>query len=109
MAQAPNTTRVTATIPNETYEQLLFWSNAKGISINQYLADALDHAIAWENQDYPVDTIEMARNAQILDTVCGLTKDVENMRHVFESGMNSLLSCVKGDRYLYEQNQEEQE
>lgn len=100
MAQAPNTKRVTATIPVGLYEQLVYWSDKKGISINQYLYDALDHAIAWENQDYPLPTIEAARLAQLVDVVAGLQSDIENIHKVVDSGFESLLTLTKGDNYL---------
>lgn len=102
MAQAPNTKRVTATIPTELYEQLVYWADKKGISINQYLCDSLDHAIAWENQDYPLPTIEMARLAQLVDVVAGLKADIGNIHRVVDSGFNSLLTLTKGDNYLLE-------
>lgn len=100
MAQAPNTTRITATVPNEMYEQLLYWSSKRGISINQYLYDALEHAIAWENQDYPLPTIEAARLVQLVDIVSGLKADINNIHKVVDSGFSSLLTLTKGDNYL---------
>ena len=107
MAQAPNTTRVTATIPNEMHEQLTYWANKKGISINQYLYDALEHAIAWENQDYPLPTIEAARLAQLVDIVGGLKADISNIHKVVDSGFNSLLTLTKGDNYLLDESDED--
>ena len=109
MAQAPNTTRVTATIPDEMHKQLLFYAAKKGISINQYLYDALEHAIAWENQDYPLSTIETARLAQLVDIVSGVKSDVENIHKVIDSGFNSLLTLTKGDNYLLDGSEDDVE
>lgn len=105
MAQSQNTKRVTATIPTELYDQLVYWSEKKGISINQYLYDAVDHAIAWENQDYPLPTIETARLTQLVDVVSGLQSDIANIHKVVDSGFNSLLTLTKGDNYLLDQTE----
>lgn len=103
MAQAENTKRVTATVSQELYDQMLFWSNQRGISINQYLYDALEHAIAWDNQDYPLPDIETARLAQLVDVVSGLKADINNMQMVVSSGFDSLLNLTKGDNYLLDE------
>jgi hypothetical protein len=104
MAQKPNTKRVTATVSAELYDQMLFWADKKGISINQYLYDALEQAIAWENQDYPLPTIEASRLTQLVDIVAGLRADVENVNHVVSDGFRSLTTLTKGDNYLLDQS-----
>lgn len=106
MAQKPNTTRVTATVSNELYEQMSFWANKRGISINQYLYDALEQKIAWENQDYPLPTIEANRLAQLVDIVAGLKADVENVNQVVNAGFNSLITLTKGDNYLLDESED---
>ena len=51
------TKRVTATVTMDTFMRLQYWADKKGISINQYLNDAIDMAIAYENKDYPLPTL----------------------------------------------------
>lgn len=94
------TKRVTATVDADTYERLLYWSSKKGISINQYLNEALESAIAYENKDYPLPTLEQARLNQLIDQMVVLTSNVKSIETVVVSGFDSLLSMTRGDNYL---------
>ena len=67
----------------------------------------MEHAIAWENQDYPLPTIEAARLAQLVDIVGGLKADISNIHKVVDSGFNSLLTLTKGDNYLLDESDED--
>lgn len=100
MGQAINTTRITATIPNDMHVQLQYWANKKGISVNQYLYEALERAIAWENQDYPLPTLEAARLNQLVELIGGLKADINNLQNMTNTGFDSLLTLTKGDNYL---------
>ncbi|MBO5435625.1 hypothetical protein J6A31_07515 [bacterium] len=100
MAQAPDTKRVTATVTNDTFERLQYWANKKGISINQYLNEALDRAIAYENQDYPLPTLEQARLNQLIDQMAAMSSNMKSLETVITSGFDSLLGLTRGDNYL---------
>ena len=97
-----NTHRVTATITDETFARLQYWSDKHGISINQYLNEAIDKAIAYENQDYPLPTLEQARLNQLIDEMAILSSNVKSMESVIISGFDSLLGLTRGDNYLLE-------
>lgn len=96
------TKRVTATVTADTFERLQYWADKKGISINQYLNEALDQAIAYENRDYPLPTLEQARLNQLIDQMAVLTQNVKSMESVITSGFDSLLGLTRGDNYLLE-------
>lgn len=100
MGQAANTTRITATIPNDMHERLQYWADKKGISINQYLYEALEHAIAWENGDYPLPTLEQARLNQLIDNMAVMSSNVKSLESVVTSGFDSLLNLTRGDNYM---------
>lgn len=100
MAQAPDTKRVTATVTADTFERLQYWADRKGISINQYLNEALDRAIAYENQDYDLPTLEQARLNQLIDHMAVLSSNVNSLEKVIVSGFDSLLGLTRGDNYL---------
>lgn len=102
MAQAPDTKRVTATITNDTFNRLQYWADRKGISINQYLNEAIDQAIAYENQNYPLPTLEQARLNQLIDQMTILSSNVNSLEKVVVSGLDSLLGLTRGDNYLLE-------
>jgi len=96
------TKRVTATVTMDTFQRLQYWSDKKGISINQYLNDAIDQAIAYENQDYPLPTLEQARLNQLIDAIAVLSSNVKSMEGVVVSGFDSLLNLTRGDNFLLE-------
>lgn len=98
--------RVTATLESDTYERLVYWSEKKGISINQFMADAIVRAIAWENQDYPLPTLEQARLNQLIDQIAALSSNVKSMEGVIVSGLDSLLGLTRGDNYLLDHQED---
>lgn len=92
--------RVTATVTEETYKLLEYWANKHNISINQYLNDALDLKIRYENKDYDMPTLEQARLNQLIEVIGTLSSDVRNLTSVTTSGFDSLLGLTRGDNYL---------
>ena len=96
------TKRVTATVTEETFKRLEYWSSKKGISINQYLNEAIDKAIAYENRDYPLPTLEQARLNQLIDIQAQLSSNIKSLESVVVSGFDSLLGLTRGDNYLIE-------
>ncbi len=102
MAVKEQTHRVTATITEDTFQKLQYWADKKHISINQYLNEAIDSAIAYENQDYPLPTLEQARLNQLLDQMAVLSSNVKSMESVIVSGFDSLIGLTRGDNYLLE-------
>lgn len=102
MAQAEGTKRVTATVTEETYNRLCYWAEKNGISINQYLNEAIDMKIAYENKDYPLSTLEVARLDQLIDGQAVMSSNMKSLEAVVTSMADSLLGLVKGDNYLLE-------
>lgn len=99
MAQS-NTHRVTATVTDDTFERLQYWAAKKDISINQYLNDAIDMAIAFENRDYPLPTLEQARLNQLIDVVAVLSSNIKSLETTTLSSLESLTGLARGDNYL---------
>lgn len=102
MAQAANTKRVTATITEDTYQRLCYWAEKNGISINQYLNEAIDMKIAYENKDYPLTTLEQARLNQLIDGQAVLSSNIKSLESVILSNFEALLGLTRGDNYLFE-------
>lgn len=104
MAQAEGTHRVTATVTEDLLEQMKYYANKKNISINQFLNDAIEMAIAWENKDYPLPTLEQARLNQLIDQMAAMSANVHSLENVVTSGFDSLLGLTRGDNYLLDSN-----
>jgi hypothetical protein len=102
MAQAENTRRVTATVTEDTYQRLQYWAEKHNISINQYLNEAVDMKIAYENKDYPLSTLEQERLNQLIDAEAVLSSNIKSLESVVISGFDSLLGLTRGDNYLLE-------
>lgn len=94
--------RVTATIPEELYQQVTYWSAQHQCSVNEYLRDAIEGAIKRENGDYDLPTLEQQRLNQLVDAITVLSSNVSSMEQIVISGFDSLLGLTRGDNYLLE-------
>lgn len=106
MAIAATNHRVTATVTEDTFQRIKYWSDKKGISINEYLCDAIDLMIAYENRDYDLPTLEQARLNQLIDEMASMSANVHSLENVVVSGFDSLLGLVKGDNYLLDDSED---
>lgn len=95
--------RIRATIQKDTYQQMLYWSKKRGCSINEYLTMAVEHMIAWENQDYDLPTLEQQRLNQLIDTIGALSSDIRCLETITSEGFKSLIGLTRGDNYLLEE------
>ena len=96
------THRVTVTITEEKFKLLEYWADKHDISINEYLGDAIDTAIAYENRDYDLPTLEVQRLNQLVDAMAVLSTNVKALESTVNSGLGSLIGLTRGDNYLLE-------
>lgn len=94
--------RVTTTLDEETFQRLKYWAEKNNISINQYIFEAIEFKIAYENKDYPLPTLEQARLNQLIDAQAVLSSNIKSLESVIVSGFDSLLGLTRGDNYLLE-------
>lgn len=94
--------RVTVTIDSDTYERLRYWSAKHGCSINEYLKEALEGAIRYENKDYDLPELEIQRLNQLIDVITVLSSNIQSLESVIINGFDSLLGLTRGDNYLLE-------
>ena len=100
------TKRVTATLQDEEFARLEYWAKKKGVSVNEYLRDAIMLAIRWENKDYDLPALEIKRLNQLVDGFATLSSNVNSLEKVLVSGLDSLLGLTRGDNYLLEHQDE---
>lgn len=106
-AAKTSTERIAFRLPDEVAERLRYWADKRGVSMNEYVVEAIVRSIAWENQDYPLPTLEQARLNQLIDEMRSLATGVRNVEHVIVSGFDSLLGLAKGDSsYLLDEDGE---
>lgn len=94
--------RVTVTLDDDKYARLVYWAEKHEQSINEYLGDAIDRSISWENRDYDLPTMEIARLNQLIDAMTVLSSNVHSLESVVTTGFDSLLGLTRGDNYLME-------
>ncbi len=97
------TERIAFRMPEIMAEHLRYWSKKHGVSMNEYALEAFARAIAWENQDYPLPTLEQQRLNQMLDEMKAMTTSLRNLEHVTVTGFDSLLGLTRGDSYLMDE------
>ncbi len=103
IGKVSNTKRIAVTITEDTYQRLKYWSQKEGISANQYIVEAIDMKIAYENRDYPLSTLEQARLNQIIDGIAVLSSNIKSLESIMISNFESLLGLTRGDNYLLEE------
>lgn len=89
--------RFTASVDAETVEQVKYWARKNGISINDFLREAISHYIAYQNKDYDLPTLEAQRLNQIVDGMAVLSSNVSSLETTMMSALNSLISLTRGD------------
>ena len=99
--------RFTVSVDTDTYTRLAYWSERKGLTKTEYVQDAIDHMIMWENKDYDLPTAEVARLNQLVDGLYNLSSRVSSLEKVIISGFESLLGLTRGDNYLLEEDVKE--
>lgn len=98
-----STKRLNVRITDDTYEQLKYWTERNGISVNEYVTEAIDAQIRRENGDYDIPRAEIARLNQLTDLVTGMSSNIKSLEDVIIAGFDSLLGLTRGDNYLLEQ------
>lgn len=102
MSEKNDTHRVTCTLSSDEFERLKYWAARNGVSINEYLREAVNKAIGYENGDYDLPTLEIKRLNQLIDVITVLSSNVQSIESVVVSGFDSLLGLTRGDNYLLE-------
>lgn len=102
MSKERTTHRVTATIPESTFQSLQYWAKKNDCSINEFLAECIDFMIRYQNGDYELSTCEINRLNQLIDVITVLSENVKSLESITVSGFDSLLNLTRGDNYLLE-------
>ena len=94
------TIRIRATIDKDIYMQIVYWAKERDMSINEYLAHAVEKTIDYECKNYDLPTLEIARLNQLIDVITCLSANTKALEETIISGFDSLLGLTRGDNYL---------
>lgn len=92
--------RLTVRLDEDTNVALKYWAEKKGVSVNAYVIDAIELAIAHANKDYDIPTAEIARLNQIVDAVTLLSSNVKTLEDVVITSNKSIMNIARGENYL---------
>lgn len=87
----------------DTKERAKYWAAKANVSVNEYMAEAVEEKIRRENGDYDLPTLEIARLNQLIDHMASLTTNVGNLEIVTTRGFDSLMGLTRGDNYLLDE------
>lgn len=85
-----------------TYERLKYWADKHDMSIREYIREAIELAIRFENRDYDLPTAEQARLNQLCDMAASLDSNIKTLSDIVQTGFASLLEMTRGENYLIE-------
>lgn len=94
--------RVALRLHPDTYERVSYWADRKGVSRNEWMADAIEGAIDRVNNNYDLPTLELQRTNQLIDLVQSLSANVASLEVTVRAMANSLIGLAKGDSYLFD-------
>lgn len=107
MARKESDKRITATVDTDVYDKIQYIANKKNISVSEFLRDAIELKIRYENEDYyPLAKLEAERINQLVDHISILSSNVRNLENLTIEGFSSLLNLTKGDNYLYDEEED---
>ena len=84
----------------DTDQRASYWADRENISVNEFIAEAVEEKIARKNGDYDLPTLEQARLNQLIDQMASLSTNVANLQSVTTSGFDALMGLTRGDNYL---------
>lgn len=87
----------------DTKERAKYWADKANISVNEYMAEAVEEKIRRENGDYALPTLEIGRLNQLIDHMASLSINVGNLELVTTQGFDSLMGLTRGDNYLLDE------
>ena len=86
-------------LPRKLNAQLGYWADLRGMTKSDYIREAIVGAIARENSNYDLPTLEIARLNELVDQMKALATSSANLERVVITGFDSLLSLPRGDVY----------
>lgn len=95
--------RVPLRVHPDTKERAAYWASKANISVNEYMAMAVEEKVRRENGDYDLPTLEIARLNQLIDQMGSLATNVGNLERVTLTGFDSLMGLTRGDNYLLDE------
>lgn len=107
MTKKETVVKLTLRLPETLKENVMYWAKQYGLSMNDYIVDAIERGIRFENKDYDLPSAEIARLNQLIDVITSLSTNVKSLENVTISGFDSLLGLTRGDNYLLEEDMEE--
>lgn len=106
MSKRPEIAKLTLRLPEDLKENVSYWATRHGMSMNDYIIEAIERTIRYENKDYDIPSAEIARLNQLIDVIASLSSNVKSLENVTISGFDSLLGLTRGDNYLLEEDGE---
>ena len=92
--------RVPVRVGKDLKARAEYWADKHEMSVNEYIAEALDDRIRRENLDYDLPSLEIARLNQVVDEMKANSTNLANLEQVVTRGFDSLLGLVRGSNYL---------
>lgn len=93
--------RVTAVIDEDMFMQIKHWASEHGISVNEYIRNAVLQTIHREcNPEYDTKDLMVNRMNQLIEIVCTLSENVQSLEKTTTSGIGMMTQVMRGGNYL---------
>lgn len=92
--------KTTLRLPSELMAQVDYWRDRQSMSLNEYIIEAIEHKIRYENKDYNIPDLEVQRLNQMFEVVLNMTERLETLEAIVTHGFNSIIELTRGTNYL---------
>lgn len=102
MAVGKNRTRVTCTLDDPVAVQLAYWADQHEETMSDYMANAIETAIAHENDDWRAEIPDAltTRINELSAHVVALQASIRQLMDVNIQGFSAITDLARGDTYL---------
>ena len=77
-----------------------YWSSSHGLSVNQYMAEAIAEKVAREAGDFDTSTLSLERLGELIDRVESLTRTIGNLQSTVIHMSDRMTTLASGGNYL---------
>ena len=92
--------RLNLRLPMDMFKRIEYWSQRHGLSMNDYLIEAIDHAIKYENMDYELPHFEAIRAQQDRDMLVAMSHKMDHIESMVSASNEHLMLLMSGGNYV---------
>lgn len=101
------TIRPSFRIDESVYVKAQYWADRAGLSVNQYMVNAVEESIARDSGAKPREVSMLTSQMnQVIDHQQELSSSVDNLYSMLSNALRSFVAMTRGDNYLIDDDED---